>query len=271
MGNISDALEKAGVGLGEETTEERPVTRAEQKEEVLKERQAEQVVVNELPADENSSMVPQDTETVISKRQPVYKQPQIVDGRWDERVDMVANRSSYDAEAFRMLRSRILFPEDGRDRPQTIMIASSAQSEGKSFVATNLAVALARGVDQFCLLVDCDLRRPNVADLFGIPSTDKLGLSEYLREDCELSDVICKTSVDKLSLLPGGESPENPAELMTSARMGRLINELSGRYGDRLIIFDSPPFQAASESIVLAQKVDAVVLVVGYGNQTESG
>ena len=145
------------------------------------------------------------------------------------------------------------------------MVASSAPEEGKSFVSVNLAVAIAKGLDQHSLLVDCDLRRPSLAGLLGLDKGNNRGLAEYLQEKNDLSELICRTSVGKLSVLPSGSVPQNPAELLTSARMSRLVNELSGRYSDRLIIFDSPPFQVASESLVLAKKVDGVVLVVRYG------
>jgi exopolysaccharide/PEP-CTERM locus tyrosine autokinase len=164
-----------------------------------------------------------------------------------------------------MLRSRILFPQDGKIRPRTIMVTSSAPQEGKSFVSVNLAVAMARGLDQHSLLVDCDLRYPSLAGLLGLGGVCKRGLTEYLQEECDLPELISKTVVEKLSLLPCGSIPANPAELLVSSRMINLVEELSGRYSDRFIIFDSPPFQVASEAVVLSQKVDGVVLVVGSG------
>jgi len=186
-------------------------------------------------------------------------------GPRNERINLVLNNPGTTAEAFRLLRSKILFPRDGKSRPRTIMIASSAPGEGKSFISVNLAVTIAKGLDQYALLVDCDLRQPSLADLLGMVPGDNRGLADYLTEDLDLADLIRRTPVEKLSLLPGGTPPRNPAELLTSVRMSRLVNELSGRYSDRFIIFDTPPFQVASESLVLANKVDGVVVVVGYG------
>jgi exopolysaccharide/PEP-CTERM locus tyrosine autokinase len=245
MGNIADALKKAGVGLTDQPVEK------------------DRFVENDIDAKELApvELFPEAEEVPIAEE---FEQKTPLKA-WDERIDLVADKSSHIAEVFRVLRSRILFPQDGKPRPKTIMVASSAPEEGKSFVSVNLAVAIARGLDQYSLLVDCDLRRPSLARLLGLQAASNRGLTEYLEGKRELSDLICKTSVEKLSVLTAGSVPLNPAELLTSGKMSRLVNELSGRYSDRFIIFDSPPFQVASESIVLTKKVDGVVLVVGYG------
>lgn len=246
MGNIADALEKAGVGLVDHD-----VSGGDEIYDVDIEKKALEETPEENGPDPSSNHQPASTTNSFDN--------------WDERIDLVANRSSQASEAFRVLRSRIMFPQNGIARPRTIMVASSAPEEGKSFVSVNLAVAIARGLDQYSLLVDCDLRRPSLARLLGMETTGKLGLAEYLREEYDLPALIHKTAVDKLSLLASGAVPANPAELLSSGRMGRLVNELSGRYSDRFIIFDSPPIQVASEAIVLTKKVDGVIIVVGSG------
>ncbi|MDR3088665.1 MAG: polysaccharide biosynthesis tyrosine autokinase [Desulfobulbaceae bacterium] len=191
--------------------------------------------------------------------------------QWDERFQRVNNISWQAAESFRMLRSKILYPDDGGDRFRTIMVTSSSPSEGKSFVSANIGVSIAQGVDQHALLVDCDLRRPSLAKLFGISISNNRGLADYLADEkYQLSNLLLKTAIDKLSILPSGMPPDNPAELLASARMSGLVDELSSRYEDRLIIFDSPPFQVASETVVLSKRVDGVVLVVGYGKSARA-
>jgi protein-tyrosine kinase len=187
---------------------------------------------------------------------------------WDERLLRAVNFSGQISESFRVLRSKILMPLDGRQTPKTIMVTSVRPREGKTFVTANLGIALAQCVDQYSLLVDCDLRLPSLAKLFGVP--DDKGLADYLRNKAEMVDLIRKTSMEKLSILASGIPPANPAELLGSARMHGLVGELSSRYPDRFVIFDSPPLQVASESMVLAQVVDGVVLVVRYGVSTRS-
>jgi exopolysaccharide/PEP-CTERM locus tyrosine autokinase len=187
-------------------------------------------------------------------------------GKWDERLFKAVNDDSYLPEVFKTLRSRILHPLDGEMVPKTIMITSAIPKEGKSFVSANLAISLAHGMDQHSLLVDCDLRKPTLARMFGLDNS--VGLVDYLRDNVMLSELIAKTSINTLSVLTSGKSPANPAELLGSTRMSALVEELSGRYDDRIIIFDSPPLLVAAESSVLAGQVDAVILVV---RQSTSG
>ncbi len=184
-------------------------------------------------------------------------------GHWDERLLKVMGSSGRLPESFRVLRSRILHPPDEEKSLKTILVTSTAPEEGKSFITANLGISLARGMDQYCLMVDCDLRRPTLAALFGMSNTP--GLSDYLQSRCDVSGIIKKTSIDKLTLLGSGRPPVNPSELLGSLRMQGLVHELSSRYEDRLILFDSPPDQAASETSVLAKQVDGVVLVVRWG------
>ncbi len=182
---------------------------------------------------------------------------------WDARLVQAVNFSPTTSESFRVLRAKILMPPDGRPTPRTILVTSVQPQEGKSFVAANLGVMLAQGIDQYALLVDCDLRLPTMAELFGLPREG--GLADYLRHRGELSSYIRKTSMDKLSILTSGEPPANPAELLGSTRMQELVAEVSRRYPDRFVVFDCPPLMVASEAITLANVVDAVILVVREG------
>ena len=181
-------------------------------------------------------------------------------GRWDERLSKAVNDDMYLPEVFKTLRSRILHPLDDKKIPKTILITSALPKEGKSFVTANLGISLAHGMDQHSLLVDCDLRKPAMGRLFGLDN--RLGLVDYLRDEASLPELITKTSIKTLSVIPSGKPPANPAELLGSTRMAALVEELSSRYEDRIIIFDSPPMLVAAESSVLAGQVDAVILVV---------
>lgn len=196
-------------------------------------------------------------------RRKVATRPPVRFPAWDERLVLGANFSNQVAESFRVLRSRILHPHDGRPVCKTVMVTSVLPQEGKSFVSANLAIALAQGVDHHCLLVECDLRLPSVSRLFGI--SHEQGLSEYLLNRGELPSLIRPTSLEKLTILPSGLPPSNPAELLGSIRMQSLVAELSRRYADRIVVFDTPPYQVVSESAVLARLVDGVVLVVRHG------
>lgn len=183
--------------------------------------------------------------------------------KWDERLQLTITPTSPVAESFRRLRIKILHPSTEKS-PKTILITSVMPGEGKSFICANLGISLAQGMEHHALLVDCDLRKPSLAGLFGIDNNS--GLTDYLQNDVELARLIRKTGMNKLSLIPAGIPPDNPADLLDSKKMIKLIDELASRYDDRLILLDSPPNIAASETAILAQRVDGVVLVVRWGD-----
>jgi protein-tyrosine kinase len=166
---------------------------------------------------------------------------------------------SVDAEDFKTLRSQILFPKNS-ERPRTIMVTSAFPGEGKTFVAANLAVSLALGINEYVLLVDADLRKPNLHEMFGYSNTE--GLHEYLAGRRKLPDLIIRTRIEKLSLLAAGSSPSNPAELLSSTMMKEFLQEVKGRYQDRFIIIDANPTQITAEANVLANYVEGIIFVV---------
>jgi protein-tyrosine kinase len=180
-----------------------------------------------------------------------------------EDLVIVSEPDSIIAESFRFLRSRVTRPAAGNP-PRTILITSALQGEGKTFVACNLAASISQGVDEHVLLIDADLRDPSVHKVFGIPSS-KQGLSTFLAKQASISSLLKKTNIDKLTVLPAGNSTETPAELLSSARMKALIGEVRDRYPDRFVIIDGPPLQLTAETAVLANEVDAIILVVRHG------
>ncbi|MCD6388192.1 MAG: polysaccharide biosynthesis tyrosine autokinase [Desulfobulbaceae bacterium] len=181
---------------------------------------------------------------------------------WDERLAVLTGKHPEILESFRRLRTKIVHPVKGSPA-KTILITSALPEEGKSFVCANLGCIIAQGVDQHALVVGCDLRRPVMARLFG--RDNDRGLVHYLRDGTDVADLIVPTGLKRLSLLPAGPPPANPAELLSSEKMTALIDELADRYSDRFILLDTPPGQAASETAVLAQHVDGVILVVRWG------
>jgi exopolysaccharide/PEP-CTERM locus tyrosine autokinase len=142
-------------------------------------------------------------------------------------------------------------------------VTSAFSGEGKSLIAINLAISIAIELNSHALLLDCDLRNPTLSRWFGL--LESKGLSDYLLEKAELSDLLVRTQVDKLSLLCGGSSQENPVELIGSKKMESLLEELKSRYHDRYIILDSSPVLATTEPNVLDKMVDGIILVVRAG------
>ncbi|WDP93294.1 MAG: CpsD/CapB family tyrosine-protein kinase [Desulfobacter sp.] len=168
------------------------------------------------------------------------------------------------SEQFRLLKNNILFPEKG-DPPRTIMVTSASPNEGKSFVSANLAVTMARSIDEYVLLMDCDLRTPTIHTLFGYKREPMKGLSEYLTNQISLSEAMKKTAVEKLTILPAGSIPPNPSELLSSEQMRRMLHEVKLRYNDRYVIIDTPPPYITSETNAIARYVDGIILIVRHG------
>ncbi|WP_022668882.1 polysaccharide biosynthesis tyrosine autokinase [Desulfospira joergensenii] len=168
------------------------------------------------------------------------------------------------SEQFRLLKTNIFFPEKG-EPPRTIMITSPSPHEGKSFVSANLAISIAQSIDEYVLLMDCDLRAPSIHSLFGFGDREIKGLSEYLSEDLPLPSVLRKTFINKLTILPGGKVPSNPSELLSSEQMRRMLQEVKLRYNDRYILIDTPPPYITSETNAIARYVDGIIVVVRHG------
>ena len=182
--------------------------------------------------------------------------------QYDKSLISLLQPQSFEAEQFKILRTNILFPTSGKP-PRVIMVSSAVPGEGKSFVASNLAISIAQNIDEHVLLMDCDLRIPSIHKRFGFEGVK--GLSDYLSGSESISSLLLKTKLEKLSILPGGSLTRNPAELLTSDRMTKLINEVKDRYSDRYVIIDSAPPQLTAESAALSRLVDGVVLVINYG------
>lgn len=167
------------------------------------------------------------------------------------------------AECFRFLRAQVTRPAVGSP-PRSVLVTSALMGEGKTFVACNLAASISKSLEEYVLLIDADLRNPSVHKVFGIRSLRE-GLSTYLGKDQALASLLKKTNIDKLSILPAGNSADIPSELLSSERMKALIHEVKNRYADRFVIIDGPPLELTAEASVLANEVDAVILVVHHG------
>ena len=142
-----------------------------------------------------------------------------------------------------------------------IMVTSALPGEGKSFTAINLAMSIATELDCTVLLVDADVGRPSVMNLLGLESGPGL-LDLVVDETKDLSDMLLRTNIDKLTLLPSGTPHARATELLASDAMTRLLSDMAKRYADRIIIFDSPPLLLATESRVLASHMGQIVMVV---------
>jgi capsular exopolysaccharide synthesis family protein len=178
----------------------------------------------------------------------------------DASFTMVARHpSSPESEMFRTLRTNIKYSRpDGALR--TILITSSGPEEGKSTVSSNLAITLARGMKK-TVIIDTDFRKPRQHKVFGCKNTK--GMVEVLVGEGEIDDVLQKTSVNNLYLIPRGSNPPNPAELLDSDKMRECLNALKQRF--EYVIFDSPPVGSVVDASILGGLVDGTVLIVETG------
>ena len=163
------------------------------------------------------------------------------------------------SEAFRVLRTNLQFM--GLDKPlKSILVTSATPGEGKSTVVSNLAVAFAQTGASVCL-VDADLRRPMAHKLMGLENWS--GLTTALVGQNSLEAAIRGCAVDGLAVLTSGPIPPNPAELLGSGRMSRLVEDLEQRFD--MVLIDSPPVLAVADAAVMAPKVGGVLMVTRSG------
>ncbi len=170
------------------------------------------------------------------------------------------------AEEFRHLKRTLLANAAGKtSKPiknaNLVMITSSVPGEGKTFSSVNLAMSLAMEVDRTVLLVDADVARPSLPMMLDLPESKGL-LDALERKSADLDDFLIYTDIEKLTILPAGSPRPTATELLASDAMNSLLDELSARYSDRIIIFDSPPLLATTESRALATHMGQIVFVV---------
>ncbi len=179
------------------------------------------------------------------------------------------------ADEFRVMKRPIIKNARERgsargERANLVMVTSALPSEGKSFVALNLAMSIALEVDSTALLVDADVANPSLMRMTGLSPGSK-GLLDLLTDpDIKLHDILLRTNVDKLSLLPSGAAHGRATEMLASETMAGLLEEMSARHPDRILIFDSPPLLATTEARALASHMGQIVMVVEADRTTQA-
>lgn len=170
------------------------------------------------------------------------------------------------AEEFRVVKRPLLMNARGKSTSPVlfanrIMVTSSLPSEGKTFVSVNLAMSIAMELDTHVLLVDADAARPAVLGRLGLPPSK--GLLDLLVEPgLDPSEVVLATNVERLSILPAGTQQERATELLASESMSKLIERLASDNPTRIVLVDSPPLLASTESRVLAAHMGQVIVVI---------
>jgi capsular exopolysaccharide synthesis family protein len=184
------------------------------------------------------------------------------EAKTEQDIDLIAHKSprSRITEAYRSVRTSIIFSSP-EDKPlKTILITSTSPQEGKTTISINLSIVFAHSNEK-TLLIEGDLRKPRIARSFGIENT--IGVSSYLTGNKELEEVIRSTFIPNLFIIPSGPKPPNPSELLISTKTSQFLEQLQKKF-DRILI-DSPPTFSVADSVILANKVDGVIDVIRSG------
>ena len=174
---------------------------------------------------------------------------------------IVANKPKSPAsEAFKALRTRLQYAKLEETPIKTILLTSSVPSEGKTTISLNVAGSLAQ-MDKKVLLLDCDLRKPRIHNVF---ETDRYpGLSDYLFSNASLEEITRKTKLENLSVITSGTIPPNPSELLASKQMKEFLEKMKGIYD--FIVIDSPPYISVTDAEILFRITDGTILVLRAG------
>ncbi len=199
-----------------------------------------------------------------------YKQTKVIDLN---PVTLEANRiisfTKTDARtvSFDRLRTQVLrrMADNGW---RTLAITSPTAGCGKTTTAINLAMSIAHQTEQTVVLADLDLRAPRMAKYLGLP--DAASLVDYLNGDAPISDVFVNPNIPRLTLLPNHKPVVNAAEMIMTARMKALVDDVRNRYSSRLVIFDLPALLTTDDALAFLPHVDCILVVVESGVSTKS-
>lgn len=164
------------------------------------------------------------------------------------------------SEVFKTLRTNLQFMSN-KDKARTLLVTSTMPGEGKSWVTANLAVAFAQS-NKKVLIIDSDMRKGRVHNIFETKIFP--GLSNYLSEEASIIDYLIKTDIDNLYIIPAGNVPPNPSELLSSERMVKGLEELKEEFD--IIIFDSTPCMLVTDAVIISRIVDATLIVTSHKN-----
>jgi protein-tyrosine kinase len=198
------------------------------------------------------------TKTAVVGLDPVHLE--------DNRI-VAQNNNDPTGWIFDTLRTQVLqIMEENNWR--SLAIISPTQAAGKTTVAVNLAISIAKQPQKTAMLVDFDLRRPNVAKYLGIKH--EKSLNDYLSSNTDLSEIIVNPNIPHLTIIATNKPVKMSSETLSSTKIQKLVIELKERYDSRIVIFDLPPILSADDAMVLLPLVDCALLVLGDGLHSES-
>jgi len=243
-------------------------------------------IIEKLKNQENASELVKPVNNIVNDQYTFHAQKEVAKNNRTEKIELDKgflkekgfltddDLKTKKAEEYRLIKRALLNNAWGKgavsiDKGNIITVLSALPGEGKTFTAMNLAISLAMERNSTVLLIDSDVTKPSLTNLFKC--NEKAGLLDLLEdEQLDVGNVICKTNIPKLSFIPAGNQNDHAAELLASRRMSEFVEEIAERYPDRIILFDAPPILATSHSTILAQLAGQILLVVGAGSTLQA-
>ncbi len=184
----------------------------------------------------------------------------------DTEKDLLVHSKPKDpiAEVYRCLRTRIFFSSTEERPLHSVMITSPGPQEGKTITLCNLGIAISQNGKKV-LLVDADMRKPRLNNVFA--KDNKTGLSNFLSNQCSFSEIVQKTSIDRLSMVSGGLPPPNPSELLSSHKMKEFIEKAKESFD--VVLFDTPPIGLVTDAAIISRVMDGSIMVVQSGKTSK--
>lgn len=183
----------------------------------------------------------------------------------DDKLPVLSSASSHASEQFRLLATRLQQLQQTR-ASRSVLLTSSVEGEGKSLLALNLALSLAQGDRQKVLLVDANLRKPDLS--FMLKINTRMGIKDWYRANASILEYMCRISGQNVWALSAGNAKVDPLELLKSARMPELLATLNGAFD--WVLIDSPPLLPLADAEVLSRVCDATLLVVRRDKSSKS-
>ena len=193
----------------------------------------------------------------------IYTRTQAMEGhaetQRENRILSAMEHSDY-ADAFKILSTQVMQRME-EHQWSSIAVTSVGEDEGKTTTAINLGISIAKEIEYTVLLVDTNLRKPELHTYFGI--SPEYGLSDYLQNDADLADLLVRPGdIDHFVILPGGTPLMNSTEMLGSPKMCSLVEELKARYPKRIVIFDLPPVLNTADTLSFVPCIDCALIVV---------
>ncbi|WP_340148656.1 CpsD/CapB family tyrosine-protein kinase [uncultured Sneathiella sp.] len=195
----------------------------------------------------------------------VYNQTRVVDldvSHMENHRIITLDNEDPNSISFDILRTQVLAKMEANNW-RTLAITSPTPGCGKTVVAINLALSIAKQTDYTALLVDFDLRRPRVASYLGLPKENSF--ADYLDGKIEFNDALVNPGIPRFVVLPNRRPVKNSTEVLTSRKVKAIVDDLRERYEKRICIFDLPPLKTTDDAIAFIPQVDCVLMVVSSG------